>query len=260
MDQIDPQVVPLFRGLSLEQVYEKGREIQRKALEREFNYRCVEGFYFLRTGLRKNPLFELVQQAKDLKECCVLEIGCAFGVDGRDLVLMQGVKPENYLGVDVSSAFIELGFELFEDKEKMENLFVVKNVADEDFCSFVKSKLKRVDIVVATLVLHVIPKENQDFVRKVYQLVEPYQGIFIGETMGIDLPDEQPFYFERHGSPRICHTSRSLTKMLKEAGFKKVETTFLSRWTRGGEGVSATSKDDEDKVKNRARLAFVAFV
>jgi len=39
MDQIDPQVVPLFRGLSLEQVYEKGREIQRKALEREFNYR-----------------------------------------------------------------------------------------------------------------------------------------------------------------------------------------------------------------------------
>ncbi|EME26649.1 uncharacterized protein Gasu_57680 [Galdieria sulphuraria] len=260
MDQIDPQVVPLFQGLlSLEQVYEKGREIQRKALEREFNYRCVEGFYFLRIGLRKNPFFEHIQHKKALQDGCILEVGCAFGIDGRDLVLSQGVKRENYLGIDVSRTFIDLGFELFEDKDKMENCFAVKSIGDEDWVSFVKSKLKRVDVVVATLVLHVIPKECRDFVSKVYQLLEPYQGVFIGETMGIDLPDEEPFYFERHDSPRVCHTSVSLTKLFKSVGFKRVETIFLSRWTRGGEGITATCEEDEEKVKNRARLAFIAF-
>lgn len=209
--------------------------------------------------MRKNPFFEHIRQRKTLKECCILEVGCAFGIDGRDLVLSQGVKPENYLGVDVSSTFIDLGFELFEDKEKMGNCFAVKNVGDEDFCTFVKSKLRKVDIVVATLVLHVIPNQCEDFVSKVYQLLEPSQGIFIGETMGIDLPNEEPFYFERLGSPRVCHTSVSLTKLLKAVGFKSVETSFLSRWKRGEEGVTATSPEDEDKVKNRARLAFIAF-
>ncbi|GJQ12759.1 hypothetical protein GpartN1_g4550.t1 [Galdieria partita] len=259
MDQIDPEVLPLFGGLSLEQVYEKGREIQQKALEKEFNYRCVEGFYFLRIGLRKNPLFEHIKLQKALQDCCILEVGCAFGIDGRDLVFSQGVKPENYLGIDISSTFIDLGFELFEDKNTMKNCFAVKSVGDEDFSAFVKSKLKRVDIVVATLVLHVIPKECKEFVDQVYQLLEPYQGMFIGETMGIDLPDEEPFYFERHNSPRVCHTSVSLTKLFQSVGFKRVETTFLSRWRRGGEGITATCKEDEEKVKNRARLAFIAF-
>lgn len=49
MDQIDPQVVELFQGLSLQQVYEKGLEIQRKALEREFRYRQVSIFLYVYT-------------------------------------------------------------------------------------------------------------------------------------------------------------------------------------------------------------------
>eukprot|EP00871_Galdieria_phlegrea_P005772 jgi/Galph1/682/GphlegSOOS_G5304.1 len=258
MSGIDSRVVSLFHGLSLEQVYGKAKKIQEKALAKDFNYRCIETLRFLGLGLRENPFFERLQKEKDLRECHVLEVGCGFGVDGRDLLAL-GVKKENYWGIDVSDTFVDLGYELFEDRKELGSCFEVKNVMDEDFISVAKSKLPQVDIVVATLVLHVIPNDIKEFIHKTYQLLSPFKGVFIGETVGLDSDEEKPIYFERLGSPRYCYTKRSLEILLKEGGFRQVDIATLPKWSEGRRSIRAGSEQDEAKVRASGFLAFIAY-
>eukprot|EP00871_Galdieria_phlegrea_P001243 jgi/Galph1/2119/GphlegSOOS_G780.1 len=251
---IEKDVLSLFPGLTVDQIIEKSKQVQRKAVESGLNYRCVESLYFLRIVVGNNPFFSKVKARKPLTQQTIVEIGCGFGLDIRYL-LGQGVPKENILGTDVSSVLIELGFELF---HVLEPCFRVKSVGDNDFLTCINSWInKPVDLVTASQVLHVIPQYNEKVARDVFEILKPSKGMFIGVTLGMELEHEEPFYFERNGDPRVAHTKQSLTNLLQSAGFESVNTQFLQ--ARGRRGW-ISSDGSEDFASQRKPLAFIAYV
>lgn len=57
----------------------------------------------------------------------VLDIGCCMGTDVRMLLLDEFTTLDNIIGVDVAGEFLELGFKLYGDGDKMKNVFKVPN-------------------------------------------------------------------------------------------------------------------------------------
>ncbi|GJD12327.1 hypothetical protein Gasu2_64190 [Galdieria sulphuraria] len=258
MEQV---VLSLFpKGWTKEEILEKAQNIQQLGISRGLNYRCVESGQFLRVGLVQHPFYSEILEKKPLREQRILEIGCGFGIDTRYLI-QQGVVKENILAIDVAPAFIELGFELFEDRELLESCFQIKSVGDEDFVSFIRNEFSGnpIDLVTAFQVLHTIPQYNEKVANDVYQLVQPSKGIFMGITQGIPEEKQEPLYFDRKGDPRVAHTKQSLTNMLKGAGFQRIKMQFLERHTYEN-GWTGDTDTMTDIAGRRQPLAFIAFV
>lgn len=258
---MQPQVHALFPStLTQEEILERAKKIQQLGVSRGLRYRCVESGQFLRIGLIQHPFYSDVIDKKPLQEQRILEIGCGFGIDTRYLI-QQGVAKENLLAIDVAPAFIELGFELFQDREAVEPCFQVKSVADEDFVSFIQNKFSEqpIDLVTAFQVLHTIPQYNEKVAKDVYQLVKPAKGIFMGITQGIPEEKEEPFYFQRKGDPRVAHTKNSLMNMLKGAGFQRCKLEFLGSKLHDNMWTDYFSESAEI-ASQRQPLAFIAFV
>ena len=89
-----------------------------------------------------------------------LDLGCCFGQDIRKLV-HDGAPSENILGVDTESRFLELGYELFGDREKLKARFYTQDVFDESFLAEWRSKI---DIIFLGSFLHLFSFEQQKVV------------------------------------------------------------------------------------------------
>ena len=81
----------------------------------------------------------------------MVDLGCAFAQDIRQLVC-DGVPAENLYGVELDERFIDLGYGLFLDKEKLRSLFVVANVLEEH--SDLDRLDGKVDVVYASQFFH----------------------------------------------------------------------------------------------------------
>ncbi|GJQ14269.1 hypothetical protein GpartN1_g6060.t1 [Galdieria partita] len=236
-------VLSLFpQSWTKEQVLERAQKIQQLGVSRGLRYRCVESGQFLRIGLLQHPFYSDILEKKPLQKQRILEIGCGFAID-------------------VAPAFIELGFELFEDKESVQSCFLVKSVGDEDFVNFIRNKFSGnpIDLVTAFQVLHTIPQYNEKVAKDVYELVRPAKGIFMGITQGIPEDKQEPLYFDRKGDLRVAHTQQSLTNMLKRAGFQRVKLQFLDRNTHEN-GWTGETDTLTEMAGHRQPLAFIAFV
>jgi len=253
-----PQVASLFPAeWTNDEILERAKQVQKLGIERGLQYRCVASGEFLRIGLLQNPFRADIMEKKPLKEQRIVEIGCGFGIDVRYLIRQLGVSKDHIVAIDVAPAFIELGYELFQDKEAVESCFHVKSVGDEDFVSFVRDKFSGnpVDVVLAFQVLHTIPQYNEKVVKDVFQLVAPAKGVFMGTTIGIREDREEPRYFHRQGVARIAHTQQSITRLLKQVGgFHRVKTQFLER------NIASDSKEWTAENTKTSPLAFIALV
>ncbi|KAI1810400.1 hypothetical protein GGS20DRAFT_567643 [Poronia punctata] len=88
-----------------------------------FPYPCMGSFRFLDLDLSRHPAYKehvvtpLCQPA--VPEPLFLDCGTCLGQDLRKLVA-DGVPPHRVWASDIEPQFIELGFELFQDKEKLQ--------------------------------------------------------------------------------------------------------------------------------------------
>ena len=60
----------------------------------------------------------------------MVDLGCAFAQDICQLVC-DGVPAENLYSVELDERFIDLGYGLFLDREKLRSSFLVANVLEE---------------------------------------------------------------------------------------------------------------------------------
>ena len=95
-----------------------------------------------------------------------LDLGCCFGQDIRKLI-HDGAPSENILGVDTEPRFLELGYELFGDREKLKARFHTQDVFDENFLAEWRGKI---DIIFLGSFLHLFSFEQQKVI--IAQLVK----------------------------------------------------------------------------------------
>lgn len=122
-------------------------------------YPCVGLFRFLDYSLPDSPLYdEVLQRLKGGNEK-LLDFGCCFGHDLRALVA-DGVPAENLCGAELNATFLDLGFELFRDKDRIKTPFYTANVFDEDD-ALRKERADAFDIIHLGSFLHLFDYEGQ---------------------------------------------------------------------------------------------------
>jgi len=124
--------------------------------------------------IRRHFLYrELFENTGDL-----LDYGCGTGDAIRQLI-RDGYPADRIIGFDVNDASIRLGYDLYFDRNDMENRILVA-------ASFPDIS-ERFDIVYSGSVIHVIHDEREflTYLANAYKALKS-GGIFFGSTLGLD--------------------------------------------------------------------------
>lgn len=143
----------------------------------------------------------------------LLDLGCCLAQDLRKLVF-DGVPSENLYGLDVEKGFIDLGYDLFQDRATLKSQFLVEDLlrtdhgggsdTDGDHPPGTASALStpaliplaslysRVSIIAANSIFHLYNYSDQlRLAKRVVQLLSPEPGsLIVGRQVGSSPPGE----------------------------------------------------------------------
>lgn len=134
-----------------------------------FPYGCVGSFWFLNlVPTLQDPLFQTVAarlKAPGSTEAFI-DVGCCLGSVVRQLIT-EGVPSERLYGTDLQPVFLDLGYELFRDRDRSKSraTFVAGDMLQEDDARL-EVLTGRVDIVYASAFFHLFEREGQIKVAK----------------------------------------------------------------------------------------------
>lgn len=81
---------------------------------------CLKRFHFIVPGIRiaaPEGIYEtVIERLSGPGDKKILDLGCCFGQDAR-AIAQDGVNPSQIVASDLLQHFLDLGFDLFEDKE-----------------------------------------------------------------------------------------------------------------------------------------------
>lgn len=113
----------------------------------------------------------------------LLDVGCCFGQDIRKLVA-DGAPAGNLIGTDLHQEFLDLGYELFRDRETLTSRFFAGNIlADEKSYESLDGKL---DIIHVASFFHLFSLPTQiQIAKRLVKLLRPVSGsLILGRQTG----------------------------------------------------------------------------
>eukprot|EP01120_Amphizonella_sp_Union-15-10_P016780 TRINITY_DN9055_c0_g1_i1.p1 TRINITY_DN9055_c0_g1~~TRINITY_DN9055_c0_g1_i1.p1 ORF type:complete len:254 (+),score=28.25 TRINITY_DN9055_c0_g1_i1:96-857(+) len=226
---ISPETLLLFPSLTPEQVLTRAEKTRTKALE-VCDYRCIREWRFLETRINTNPIYPKV--LPNLQNKTILDLGCCFGTDIRRL-LYDGAKAQNIVGVDQYSQFLEFGFELFGDKELLQNRFIVSDFLVDNLAKRLTENNFPIsfDVIYASSILHLLTDEEcKQFLKLAFSLLNP-GGIFFGQSVGASTPvlvNRE----RKSNSLGYLQSPQSLTVLMEQSGFSDIMIHWKDRQDR----------------------------
>ncbi|KAK3072873.1 hypothetical protein LTR53_006013 [Teratosphaeriaceae sp. CCFEE 6253] len=179
-------------------------------------YPCIGMGRFLNLAIGQHQLYHSEILPRMLSgEQTYLDLGCAFAQDVRRLVA-DGVDSSKCYGSDLRLDFIELGYELFNDRETLQSRFIAADVFDEN--SALQELNGHVDIIDASSFFHLFTlAEQKQIARSVIKLIRPRRdSLVVGRQVGNAKPAEFP---RRDGQgSRFRHDIDSWREMWDEVG------------------------------------------
>ncbi|KAL9002048.1 MAG: hypothetical protein Q9188_005005 [Gyalolechia gomerana] len=204
-----------------------------------YPYPCIGRLRFLNLSLSRHPLYPEVlerlqpRSSPEGRQHCslsisgqssgityhharpqvLLDLGCCLAQDLRKLVF-DGVPSENLYGLDVEKGFIDLGYDLFQDRATLKSQFLVEDLLrtdhgegsdiDGDNLPGTASTLStpaliplaslysRVSIIAANSIFHLYNYSDQlRLAKRVLQLLSPEPGsLILGRQVGSSPPGE----------------------------------------------------------------------
>lgn len=146
----------------------------------------------------------------------VVELGCCFGTDVRQL-LLDGLPSENILVVDLFPGYWDLGFDLFQDRARLrcQSAFCDASKPASELAPF----REKYDVAYALLVLHVFDQVGSvGFLTSTFNLLAP-GGTFFGTTVGWAAADGP---WDIGQNPRWIYCKQGLIDVLTSVGFDDV--------------------------------------
>ncbi|KAK8859631.1 hypothetical protein PGQ11_010365 [Apiospora arundinis] len=177
-------------------------------------YPCIGLFRFLDFSIHLSP--DYTQVIKRVQEgATLLDLGCCFGQDLRKLAYDAGPKTStrNLIGSDLEAAFLELGYELFADRDRFEATFVPGDVFAEDFLEQYRGK---VDIIYLGSFLHLFSETQQKVVvRQLCRLLRPRAGSMVfGRNLGAGKGG--PFHMKSIGWDLYRHDPHTISDLFNQ--------------------------------------------
>ena len=110
------------------------------------------------------------------KETKIIDLGCCFGTDIRYLIA-DGANPSLITGTDQFTEYIQLGYDLFGDKDKLKTKFIIEDFFSDQFTQRVLQNLaddrSKYDIAYAGSVYHLFSLEQTEkFTKLVSSLLK----------------------------------------------------------------------------------------
>ena len=190
--------------------------------------------------LNGHPLYsQIIERMKSGDS--LLDLGCCFGQDLRQLVA-DGAPSEKIYGLDIESRLIDMGYDLFMDRGKLNSTFVVEDVYNpEADWSQLEGKM---DIINASAFFHLFPWPKQiEAGCLLVRFGRPKAGtIIVGRQTGSLTPAEFPGLSE--GTTAFRHDLQTLQRLWDEVG-----AITDTHWKASGtlDTVSLMGKGDSPK-------------
>jgi SAM-dependent methyltransferase len=223
-----PQLSPAARQLLVKYSKVPAEQVEnhvvniREAAWEIFPYPCIGRFRFLDLGFAKSAEYpEVLKRLHEGQR--LLDIGCCFGQAIRQLV-SDGAPSENLYGSDLRGEYIELGYDLFRDKDTLKSTFITANILD---ATSTLNKVKgEFDLVFAGSFFHLWGYEDQVKVSKlVVALLRPQKGsMIVGRQVGT-VNGFQPGHAPNTMGQMFQHNVESFKKMWKGIG-EDIGVTF----------------------------------
>lgn len=88
-----------------------------------FKYPCIGQFRFLELSIGNHPLYQEISKRMNSGSQRYLDLGCCFAQDLRRLVF-DGAPSENCYGSDLELEFMEIGYDLFRDRDTLKSKLI----------------------------------------------------------------------------------------------------------------------------------------
>ena len=216
-----PEFFKEYADIQEDSLVSKAFEVYTKALEIH-HYRCLSTFKFLLPRITSNPYYNEIKNQSINKK--ILDIGCALGTDLRKINL-DGV-PQNYLyGLDIEKGFVNLGYDLFNDKDTNKMTFIIGDILKKSFIQQMNLQ-SNFDIVYSSSVIHLLDNQQvKQFLSNINTILNE-NGTFFGQTTGLPEPQE---IIEASGRQYFLHSGDSLKAELKKIGFIDIKIQVQKR-------------------------------
>ncbi|GKZ25563.1 hypothetical protein AbraIFM66951_001335 [Aspergillus brasiliensis] len=155
-----------------------------------FPYPCIGSFRFLDISIYNSSAYdEIISRLKNTSDI-YLDLGCAMGQDIRHLV-HQGAPQSQIYGSDLHPDFIELGYDLFADRDTLACEFITGDIFD-DRSELLQRLSGKVDMINAASFFHLFDWDTQvKLAKRVITLLKPKPGsIVVGRHVGDYNPGE----------------------------------------------------------------------
>jgi len=175
----------------------------------------------------------------------LLDLGCCCAQDLRKLV-HDGAPSENLWGAELKGDFLELGYELFLDRETLKAHFIEADVFDAE--GPLKQLEGKMDFIQIGLFLHLFDLEGQvKACERIVSLMKPEKGcLILGQQIGSLEPGPMAV-----GSKMHKHNVESFEKMWKEAGERTGSEWKVNANIDGGLGVDQSKRASDDPDTRR---------
>ena len=180
----------------------------------------------------------------------MLDLGCCFAQDLRKLVY-DGAPASSLYGVELESQYLDLGYELFLDKDTFGAKFILANVLDEE--GPLDELDGKMDIVHLGLFLHLFDLEEQRKIcERIVRLLKKEKGVLVlGTQLGNIKPKEVPF---GEGKMVFRHDEKSFESLWTEVGERTGSEWKVTATMDYGLGVGTRKRPWDDE--NTRRLVF----
>ncbi|XP_014562041.1 hypothetical protein COCVIDRAFT_11525 [Bipolaris victoriae FI3] len=189
-ETIEPAIREVFEKHSkipAERVAEHIKQVRDKAYQIS-RYPCIGGYYFLNLKAREAPCYPEVKK-RVLNGEKLLDIGCCLGQEIRRMVT-DGMPAENLYGCELKTELVNLGYELFLDKEYLASKFIVANIFETP--SDLDQLDGKISIVHAQYFFHLFTWDEQlRLAHRLVRLSKPNcEFLVFGGHMGTDQETE----------------------------------------------------------------------
>lgn len=212
----------------------------------------------------ERPIYpQLIQRLKAGQK--LLDLGCCFGADVRRFIY-DGAPAENCFGSDISEIFLDLGYKLFNDADRMRGRFMVANIfkLDEDVDDHAKlNKMKGdIDILYVSSFFHLFSLAAAiDLGVIVVSLLRPVKGsVVVGRQAGTTQPGENADSAAMDGGKQYRHNVASMTDMWNEIG-RRTGTSWKVEGSLDELEIGPQHRRDEDREARETdrRLLFEVY-
>ncbi|TCD66533.1 hypothetical protein EIP91_001254 [Steccherinum ochraceum] len=200
-------------------------DVQKRAYEK-YPYPCIRGFHHVNLMMSKNAVYHEVVESGKSGNTTFLDLGCCMGTDVRKLVY-DGYTASNVVGVDLRQEFIDLGYDLYRDRDTSPIRFFTDDIftVSPDSTKFQDS----VEFSQATKLTQLGGKVSHFYLGALFHLYDEDTQFQIALAVATLLKREKgSIAFGRHqgfekeglvddhlGRTRYAHSPESWTKMWK---------------------------------------------